>query len=277
MDRHIHFISGLPRSGSTLLSALLQQNPRFHAGLSSPVAGMFTALLHELSGQNELSVFINDAQRQLILRGLVANYYADVDAKVVFDTNRMWCAKLPALKTLFPGARIIACVRDTAWIVDSIERLVRGNAFQPSSIFSFQSGGTVYSRTEGLVNGDGMLGFDYNALKEAFFGEHTDNLMLLQYDTLVNEPARALAAVYDFIGEPLYAPRFRARQLRRQGVRPTRWHAGPASRACACRRHATAKHLAAGSVPPLRERSVLAQPATRSARRAHRLAHAAFE
>ncbi|MBU0835751.1 MAG: sulfotransferase, partial [Gammaproteobacteria bacterium] len=27
-----HFISGLPRSGSTLLAALLRQNPRFHAG-----------------------------------------------------------------------------------------------------------------------------------------------------------------------------------------------------------------------------------------------------
>ncbi|WP_442939260.1 sulfotransferase [Nostoc sp.] len=31
----IHFISGLPRSGSTLLGALLRQNPRFHASMSS--------------------------------------------------------------------------------------------------------------------------------------------------------------------------------------------------------------------------------------------------
>jgi hypothetical protein len=27
--RRLHFISGLPRSGSTLLSAILRQNPRF--------------------------------------------------------------------------------------------------------------------------------------------------------------------------------------------------------------------------------------------------------
>lgn len=27
----IHFVSGLPRSGSTLLAALLHQNPRFQA------------------------------------------------------------------------------------------------------------------------------------------------------------------------------------------------------------------------------------------------------
>ncbi|MBD9680249.1 sulfotransferase, partial [Pseudomonas sp. PDM18] len=35
--QNFHFISGLPRSGSTLLSAILLQNPRFHAGMSSPV------------------------------------------------------------------------------------------------------------------------------------------------------------------------------------------------------------------------------------------------
>ena len=41
----IHFISGLPRSGSTLLAALLRQNPRFHADMSGPMAGLFGALL----------------------------------------------------------------------------------------------------------------------------------------------------------------------------------------------------------------------------------------
>jgi Sulfotransferase family len=39
----MHFISGLPRSGSTLLAALLRQNPRFEAGMSGPLAGLFGA------------------------------------------------------------------------------------------------------------------------------------------------------------------------------------------------------------------------------------------
>ncbi len=40
-----HFISGLPRSGSTLMGAVLKQNPRFHAGMSSPVASLFDTLI----------------------------------------------------------------------------------------------------------------------------------------------------------------------------------------------------------------------------------------
>ncbi|MEG4005469.1 sulfotransferase [Microcoleus sp. Pol11C1] len=34
-----YFISGLPRSGSTLLAALLRQNPRFYSAMTSPVGG----------------------------------------------------------------------------------------------------------------------------------------------------------------------------------------------------------------------------------------------
>jgi sulfotransferase len=73
----IHFISGLPRSGSTLLAALLRQNPRFQAGMSGPLAGLFGALLGEMSARNEYSVFIDDAKRQRILHGLFDNFYAD--------------------------------------------------------------------------------------------------------------------------------------------------------------------------------------------------------
>ncbi|WP_430387869.1 sulfotransferase family protein [Dyella sp. 20L07] len=201
----VHFISGLPRSGSTLLAGLLRQNPRFHAGISGPVGGMFNTLLGEMSGRNEFSVFINDTQRQRVLRGLFENYYADTPADVVFDTNRMWCSKLPVLKELFPQAKVIACVRHVPWIIDSVEQLVRRNAFQPSSIFNYQTGGTVYSRSEGLANGDGLVGYAYNALKEAFYGENTESLMLVQYETLVTNPVAALKAIYDFIGEPLFA------------------------------------------------------------------------
>ena len=39
-----HFISGLPRSGSTLLAGILRQNPRFHAHIESPVGRMVTEL-----------------------------------------------------------------------------------------------------------------------------------------------------------------------------------------------------------------------------------------
>ena len=172
--------------------------------MSSPLASLFGALLGEMSARSEFSVFIDDDQRKRILRGLFDQFYADAPVDVVFDTSRAWCTRLPALVELFPRAKVIACVRDVPWIVDSIERLIRKNAFQPSSIFNYATGGTVYTRANGIAGADGMLGYAYDALKEAYFGEHTDRLLLVQYETLTRDPAKALEAIYHFIGEPVF-------------------------------------------------------------------------
>jgi sulfotransferase len=200
----IHFISGLPRSGSTLLAALLRQNPRFHAGMTSPVGSLFSALLRQMSQENEAAVFIDDDRRARLLRACFEAYYADIHPEqLVFDTNRQWTTKLPALVELFPELRMVCCVRDPAWIIDSIERLTRRNKFEPSKIFNFDPGGTVYSRAEGVSSGAGMLGFALNALREAVYGEHCDRLLLVRYETLTANPLGTLAAIYGFIGEPL--------------------------------------------------------------------------
>lgn len=201
MDNGIHFISGLPRSGSTLLASLLRQNPRFHASVTSPVGSLMTMLLRQMSMENETAVFLDDARRSAILHGVFGGYYAhEHPTKVIFDTNRSWTAKLPALARLFPQARIIACVRHVPWIIDSIELLVQRNALEPSQLFNFDPTLTVYSRHEQLSSANGLVGYAWNALRQAFFGPHADRLMLLSYETLVADPARALRAVYGFIG-----------------------------------------------------------------------------
>ena len=202
MQANIHFISGLPRSGSTLLSAILRQNPRFHAGMTGPVGSLVDAMLRSMSMNNETAIFISDAQRRAILQNIFATFYAEMPkGDVVFDTNRVWCARLALLSDLFPKAKVICCVRRVPWVLDSIERLIRNNKFQPSGIFNFESGGTVYSRVEGLGSANGMVGYAWNALHEAWCGEQSDRLLLLTYETLTSRPKQAIAAVYDFIGE----------------------------------------------------------------------------
>jgi sulfotransferase len=205
----IHFISGLPRSGSTLLSAILRQNPRFHAGMTGPVGSLVETMLRNMSMSNETSIYITDAQREKLLRAIFATFYEDsAEGDVVFDTNRLWCTKLPLLTQLFPKARVICCVRDIPWIFDSIERLIRKNMFQPSGIFGFEPGGNVYSRVDGIGGPNGMVGYSWNALHEAWCGEQSDRLLLVTYETLTTRPREAIDAIYEFIGEKPYSHDF---------------------------------------------------------------------
>ncbi len=203
MRQGIHFISGLPRSGSTLLAAILRQNPRFYAAMTSPVGAMYMALEGAMSRRNETAVFINETQRRDLLQGLFSNYYRGVEAdRLVFDTNRMWCAKLPALTQLFPQARTICCVRSVAWIMDSIERLVRKNAFELSGLFGFEPGNTVFTRVNRVASSDGLVGFALDALKEGFFGEQARRMVLVEYEALAKAPLSTLRHLYTVLGEP---------------------------------------------------------------------------
>lgn len=206
MSNKFHFISGLPRSGSTLLSALLLQNPRFHAGMTSPVGALFSGMLQQFSAGSEFGPMISLQQRQRLLRGLFENYYADKeDKEVIFDTNRMWCAKLPALLDLFPDTKIIACVRNVSWIMDSIERLYRANPYENTKLFvDDNERNTVTSRVETLAQRNRLVGFAWSALKEAYYGEQANSLLVIEYELLTQSPERVLRLVYDFIGEPWY-------------------------------------------------------------------------
>jgi len=201
MRNGIHFISGLPRSGSTLLSGLLRQNPRLHAHISSPVAAMFGSLQVALSGRSEYHPLVTEAQRLAVLKGLFENYYAGLhETKTIIDTNRSWTGKLPGLLRLHPDAKVICCVRPIAWIVDSFERLVRESPFEPSRIYNFSPGGNVYTRSDHLNGPKGVIGLAYQCLKDGFFGPHADRLLLVPYDVLTHDPAYVMREIYAFLG-----------------------------------------------------------------------------
>ena len=202
-DKSFHFISGLPRSGSTLLGAILRQNPRFSAGMSSPIANLVEGVVSQVSAGTELSRMVDGPQRERILKGLFDSYYADNPAEVIFDTNRAWTARTSEMATLFPNAKIICCVRNVAWVMDSLERQFRGKAFENTGLFPNASErATVYTRTEALAAPNRLVGFAYQALREACWGEHADRIMIVDYDILVSRPAEVLGLIYDFVGEP---------------------------------------------------------------------------
>jgi pyruvate/2-oxoglutarate dehydrogenase complex dihydrolipoamide dehydrogenase (E3) component len=53
-----------------------------------------------------------------------------------------------------------------------------------------------------------MVGYAWNALCEAFFGDQSDRLLVLTYETLAADPKKSIAQVYDFIGEQPFAHDF---------------------------------------------------------------------
>lgn len=199
-----HFIGGLPRSGTTLLSTILKQNPKFEASISGPLARFTRAIIQESSSQGGYRFECPPEKRKKLINGLFENYYDDPSKEVAFNTNRGWGLLLPTIKDLYPDSKLILCVRDIGWVLDSFEVLYRKNPYSFSSMFSPEESINVYTRCETLMNPGRTLGFAYNAVKQAITSEYKTSIMVIDYDDLAKKPLFIMKSLYKFIDEPYF-------------------------------------------------------------------------
>lgn len=199
-----HFIAGLPRSGTTLLSTILKQNPRFEASISGPLARIVRATIQESNGQGGYQTECPPEKVKNILGGIFDNYYNDSSKEVAFNTNRGWPLLLSTTKDLYPESKLLMCVRDVGWVLDSFETLFRKNPYSFTNMFSKEQNTNVYSRCQTLLDNSATLGFAYAAVKEGITSEHKSSIMVIDYDNLAKNPEMIMKAVYNFIDEPYY-------------------------------------------------------------------------
>ncbi|WP_025886366.1 sulfotransferase family protein [Asaia prunellae] len=201
----VHFISGLPRSGSTLLSALLSQNPALvTSGRTSPVAPMILRV-SSLMAEGEYACDFDAIRRDRVLRQILDSYYApDADRRIIIDTHRDWCARLGLIDTIFPKARVICCVRDPIWIMDSLERLIVRDPILSSHLVPIGRRATQHDRLDHLLSPDGVFGYAWRVLIEAFHGPFANRLILIDYDYLARYPKAVLSALTRELGLPAH-------------------------------------------------------------------------
>lgn len=204
MNKKYHFISGLPRSGSTLLTTILNQNPKFNASISSPLARFVRAVITESHAGPGYQLQCDENKRIKLIQGLVENYYFDTDAEVCFNTNRGWTALTDMLSITHPNSKIICCVRDFVEILDSFENLFRKNPFNISKMYSSDEAQTVFTRTDALMESGHTVRFAADCLYEALTGHNANKLFLVEYKQLASNPTQVMQALYNFIQEPYF-------------------------------------------------------------------------
>ena len=142
-------------------------NPRLHAGMTSPVGGMYMALEGAMSRRNEAAVFMGKAQLRDVLRGLFANYY-DKIKKENWSSTRTASGppNFPRCRSCFrrPGSLL----RSRRSLDHGFDRRAGRNAFELSGMFGFEPGKTVYMRINRLAAREGMVGYALVRSRRAF-------------------------------------------------------------------------------------------------------------
>jgi len=191
-------LSGLPRSGSTLLSAILSQNPLIHSEGNSAVCQLmwdiqktcFTTASEQLKANNRTETVYD------LISSIPRIYYKNIKEKIVVDKCRSWTIEANynlLIRFIDKNIKIIILVRPVLDIVKSFTKLYRKN-----NIFNEElENNLIIAHSEPIMRSlEGIVWSKQNIDK--------NSLLFVQYDELINKPKETIQKIYDFCGWEYY-------------------------------------------------------------------------
>jgi sulfotransferase len=204
MDKNYYFLAGLPRSGNTLLSSILNQNPEIYSSPISPVVE-YMWICH-LSSQSHESAQTNayPERSKRVVSKMLDTYYSDIEKPVVFDRNKCWAtsANIQMInhyldfkpKIVFTTRPIIEILASTIAILkDDLVRIMND---------------TEFVTDPNLTQNDNMCDFlmsDYGQVGSLYISFYSiDNLNdnsihVVKYEDLLSTPQETMDKIYDFL------------------------------------------------------------------------------
>ena len=205
MSKKIHFVSGLPRSCSTLLCNLLAQNPRVHSTPSSA--------LHEI-GYIARQVYGVEEAKAVDMKKVLEPMYLDyvkagcenafnriTDRPVVVDKSRAWIGSLDLVFTIWPNAKILVPVRDIRGVISSMEKKRSQhpsfmNGIEQQDPYSWT---TIEKRAQGWIQAP-PVGIAIERLHEAI-KKFKNKLMFINAKDLTENTQSVMNNVWEYLEE----------------------------------------------------------------------------
>ena len=192
MQKQLHFLSGVPRSGSTVLAAILNQNPMTHVSTTSGLVHALDGLANTWHSAGLLNQ--NDPTRTKLaqtMRGMIDAFYEDTDKPVVIDKSRGWpISQIMAAMTqvLNHKPKIIATVRSVPDCAASFVRIEK-----PENIDEFMASGQLMDHLRAA----------YISLQEGY-NYAPENFLFVEYEDLISNPKAQLERVHSFLDLPSF-------------------------------------------------------------------------
>lgn len=211
VEKSIYFLSGLPRTGSTLLASILGQNPKIHATATSPLCPLLVRAglaLGQLHSQYTFDAFkVGDR----IFPAMVKAYFDNIDKPIIFDKHRMWPRNIKEIMDYInPNPRIVCTVRPIAEVITSYLVLADQDPDNFIDAELKKQGKEITNEARaGLLWMDDYVKGPYDVLVDAL-AKYPDNILLVDYRDLVFTGQKTLKRIYDFSGIFPYAHDWKA-------------------------------------------------------------------
>jgi hypothetical protein len=190
--KKLYFLSGLPRSGSTVLAALLNQHPEIYATSTSGLTDLLSGVLNAWSSSESIKSSIkNEEEKHSEIKEIVKNLcfskYKFVEKNIIIDKSRTWVIPIfiDAMKDVLDHeVKIIATVRNVEDCVSSMVRIAK-----PENVDEFLKKSELIKHVKA----------SYQFLAAGH--EHAKDLIhYVDYDDLLSNPKLELQKIQNFLG-----------------------------------------------------------------------------
>ena len=200
------FLAGMPRSGSTLLTSLLNQHPDVYASTNSPILEYM--VMSEDIIYNMQQYQANPRPRALrnVISSMLPAFYEDKDERLIIDKSRMAGHPIPLEvinEHVGPATKFIVTLRPTLEVLASFIKLMRSNPIGASLIdegLDPLAGYLDDRRCDKLMADGSSLRIAIESIENLKKAQHRDRVFFVEYDTLVSAPKEVLSGLEDFLG-----------------------------------------------------------------------------
>ena len=207
--KNVVFLSGLPRSGSTVLSNVIGAHPDIRSTPSSPLCTIVQGMRNSWSQDPFLKAQL-DSDFEVVTERLKRTTKATIESwsdegeeETILDKNRGWLFCLEWLREIDPNFKMIVTLRDLRNIYTSIEKKHR-----KTLLLNFPDNlehNVVDVRAKNLFDDNGIIGSCLKGIMNV--GDIPDisqHLLFWRYEDFIENPEQTTKMCFDFLGvEPI--------------------------------------------------------------------------
>jgi hypothetical protein len=207
------FLAGLPRSGSTLLRSILNQNPELHSGPISPSVELLYYTDKYFQSSEMLLASPNPQGCYDVLSNMMDHFYHNIMEKEgkskIIEFNRALPNNIERFRTYIKDdVRIVCPVRSIPEILASFISLIHKNSDKISFVdqYLIDKGIEVNddTRCDYLMSDYGIVGQALFAMSRPYLRDEEGLLKIVEYDDLVADTDEVMNEIYDFWGLEKY-------------------------------------------------------------------------
>jgi hypothetical protein len=204
--KQFYFLDGYARAGNTLLSSIINQNPKVIITANSPVLGHLWDLYKERTN-NFYKNFPDKKGLENVTINFFKNYYEHYNAEIIFDRGSWGTPdNLTMLKTIIENPKFLVLVRPLVEVLASYVKVY--NPVNPKALVTelmHPDRGKIYKdwlSTTNLIN------------------SYKNNCLIINYNSLVNHPDESINKIYNFFNLPNFTHAFNnIKQLEINGIK----------------------------------------------------------